>query len=425
MIEFESEATERAASPTIKIAVLGVGGAGGNTVNALLTSDLQGIDCIAVNTDAQALKNSCANTLQIGTKLTKGLGAGANPEIGKRAAEEDLPEIVEAIKGCDIVFLTGGLGGGTGSGALPVIARSLKDRDVLSVAVVTKPFAFEGKRRMQIAHEAEVLLRREVDTLVTIPNQKLLNCLDNEVSLVDAFAVVHEIMYQFVKSIADIIVKPGHINVDFADIKTIMKGMGQAVMGTGRAKGVDRAQNAARAAIESPLLDSVTIQGARSVLLNVAGSSNLGLGEISQAVSLITKEAHEEANIILGSVIDESMGDEVSVTVIATGFIPGAELHKQPTVGQPVVVQPAIEQPKQVTPAPIEVTAEPITFVEKAVVVDDEPVISRSAQKKIEPAHEEPAVQVATDTSMQDDLEIPAFLRKLTREKQIVQQNDD
>lgn len=320
MIEFEKDILPQVSLAKIK--VLGVGGAGGNTINRMLESKYEGIDFIVANTDAQTLKLSKApHSIQIGVKSTRGLGAGANPEIGRRAAEEDLIKILDIIGDADVVFLTGGLGGGTGSGALPVIARELRERKILSIAVVTKPFVFEGKRRMRIAQEALEALKREVDTLIVIPNQKLLDVTKQDVSLLNAFSMINDVINAFVRSISDVITKPGHINVDFADVKATMKDAGMAVMGTGRTSGPDRAILAAQHALYSPLLESVNINEARGVLLNITGSSNLGLHEVSSAASIIYEAVHEDANIILGSVIDESLGDEVSVTLVATDFL--------------------------------------------------------------------------------------------------------
>lgn len=307
--------------PVAKIKVIGVGGAGGNTVNSIIQSGYEGIDCIVANTDSQALEASHAHhKIQLGVKSTKGLGAGANPDIGKRAAEEDIDKVLEVIKDADIVFLTGGMGGGTGSGALPVIARALKEQGVLTIAVVTKPFAFEGKRRATIAQQALDALQKDVDTLIVIPNQKLMEAVDQKVSMLDAFAMINEVLSQSVKGISDIITKPGHINVDFADVKTIMQSRGIAVMGTARATGAQRAQEAALQAITSPLLESMCIEGAQGILLNITGGKDLALHEISEIASIMHDQAHPNAHIIIGAVIDESMNNELSVTLVATGF---------------------------------------------------------------------------------------------------------
>lgn len=308
-------------SKIVTIKVIGVGGAGGNTINSIISAGYEEIECIAINTDAQTLELSRAHRkIQIGVKSTKGFGAGANPEMGKRSAEEDLDKILEAIGNADIVFLTGGMGGGTGSGALPIIAYALQERNILTIAVVTKPFIFEGKKRQKIAQEAIAHLEGTVDTLIVIPNQKLLDVVDQKVSMVDAFSMINQILSQLVRSISDIITKPGHINVDFADVRTIMKNQGIAVMGTGRASGENRAHEAALRAISSPLLENMNITGAKGVLFNISGASSLSLHEISEAASTVYDQAHEDANIIIGSAIDENLQDEVIVTIIVTGF---------------------------------------------------------------------------------------------------------
>lgn len=333
------------------IKVIGVGGAGGNTVNHMLKQHYENIEFIVANTDAQALKTSNSPLkLQIGSHSTRGRGAGANPEVGKTAAEEDIDKIIDFLKGADIVFLTAGLGGGTGSGALPVIARAIRERGMLCIAAVTKPFEFEGKRRMSVANQALELLKKEVDTVVVIPNQKLLDIADHKISLVDAFGMINNVIHQFVKSIADIISYPGHINVDFADVCTIMRQRGLAVMGTGTASGIDRAQKAALQALSSPLLENASIQGAEAVLLNITGGS-LGLYEVQSAASLIY-DAAKDANIIMGSVIDESMGDEILVTIVATGIERGSRSPMpQPSYANPPLsLRPAhsIEQPPEI-----------------------------------------------------------------------------
>ena len=324
MIELVQETQEQKETTTscgVSIKVVGVGGAGGNTVNSIIDSGYKGVDFIVANTDAQALDLSKAtHKVQIGVKSTKGLGTGADPEIGRRAAEEDIDKIIEVVGDADIVFLAAGMGGGTGSGALPVIAHALREQGILSIAVVTKPFHFEGKRRMRVAQEAVERLTQEVDTLIMIPNQRLLDVVDEQVSMIEAFSMINDVLGQSVRGISDIITRAGHINVDFADVRTIMKDCGLAVMGTGRATGDERAKNAALEAIASPLLENMSVKGACGVLLNISGGPTLGLHEISQAASVVYDQAHEDANIILGSVIDESLGDEVVVTIIATGF---------------------------------------------------------------------------------------------------------
>jgi len=304
-----------------KIKVIGIGGAGNNTVNSMLKQEYDSnIEFIVANTDAQTLEASNAKTkVQLGIKLTKGLGSGANPEIGKRAAEEDLDKILEVVNDADIIFLAAGMGGGTGSGALPVIAQALREHNILTIAVVTKPFTFEGKRREKIAHESIKELQDHVDTLIVVPNQKLLDIIGEDIPMVEAFEMVNDILYQSIKGISYIITKSGHINVDFADLRVIMKGMGRAIMGTGRASGTNRAITATREAISSPLLENMDIYGAQGVLLNISGGPSLSLQEIHEAASVIYEQADEQANIILGSVIDPTMNDDVIVTVIATG----------------------------------------------------------------------------------------------------------
>ena len=321
MIDFEQESLYRQKS-MVSIKVIGVGGAGGNAVDSIIEAGCQGVGFVVANTDAQALEISKAQyKIQIGVKSTKGLGAGANPEVGKRAAEEDLDKIMDAISGADIVFIIGGMGGGTGSGGLPVIARALRDKGILVIAIVTRPFLFEGKRRAFVANAAIERLKQDVDTLIVIPNQKLLEVVDEHVSMIDAFAMINDgILSQSVRGLSDIITRPGHINVDFADIRTIMKDRGLAVMGTGKATGIGRAREAALRAISSPLLENMSVVGAHGVLFNITGGRDLGLHEINEAASVVYEQAHEDANIIIGSVIDESLQSEVIVTIIATDF---------------------------------------------------------------------------------------------------------
>lgn len=305
--------------------VMGVGGGGCNAVNSMLLSqDFPPHIFIVANTDAQALESSLADTqIQLGTKITKGLGAGSDPNIGRRAAEEDIEEIKAHIAGVDILFLAAGFGGGTGTGALPVIAKTAKEMGILTVAIVTKPFSFEGKRRSKHAEDALQNLQAIADTMIVVPNEKLLEIADPKISLLDAFDLSNGILRYAVKSIYDIIQKTGLVNVDFADVKTIMKGMGLAIMGTGRASGADRARLAALEAINSPLLENVDLITAKGILLNITGNTDLGLHEINEAAQVVYKMVHEESNIILGSVIDPNVGEQVMVTVIATGLQQG------------------------------------------------------------------------------------------------------
>lgn len=302
------------------IKVVGVGGGGNNAVDRMIASGLKGVEFISVNTDVQALARSTATTkIQIGQALTRGLGAGASPDIGQKAAEESQEKIAEALKGADMVFVTAGMGGGTGTGASPVIAQISKQANALTVGVVTKPFSFEGGKRASQADKGIASLRAQVDTLITIPNDRLLQVVDRRTPFVEAFRMADDVLRQGVQGISDLIAVPGLINLDFADVKTIMSDTGSALMGIGVARGEGRAAEAARAAIASPLLET-SIEGARGVLLNITGDANLGLFEVNEAAEIITQAADPEANIIFGAVIDEALEDEVHITVIATGF---------------------------------------------------------------------------------------------------------
>ncbi len=303
-----------------KIKVVGVGGAGNNAVNRMVEIGISGVEFIAVNTDRQALGVSKAGTkIQIGEKITRGLGAGSDPLIGEKSAEESREEIANALKGSDMVFVTSGMGGGTGTGAAPIVAQIAKELGILTVAVVTKPFSFEGKKRMQSAERGIASLREKVDTLIVIPNDRLLQSAERKTSMIEAFTMSDEVLRQGVQGISDLITGIGLVNLDFADVKTIMYDTGMAHMGIGRASGENRAEEAAKAAINSPLLES-SIEGARGVLLNITGGNDLGMFEVNTACELVQKSIDPDANIIFGVVIDEEMGDEISVTVIATGF---------------------------------------------------------------------------------------------------------
>ena len=303
-----------------RIKVIGVGGGGNNAVNRMIQANVEGVEFIAANTDVQALQTSHAPVkLQLGVKLTSGLGAGANPDVGRRAALEDSDKIIEALEGADMVFVTAGLGGGTGTGAAPVIASLASEMGALTVAVVTRPFAFEGKRRMMQAERGMQELLESVDTVIVIPNEKLL-AVAKDAGFFESFRVADDVLRQGVQGISDIITIPGVINRDFADVKTTMAGMGYAVMGTAQRSGQNRASEAAMAAMASPLLEAGAIDGARGILINITGSSSLKLSEVNEASSIIQNAAHEDANIIFGAVLDESMGDEIKITVIATGF---------------------------------------------------------------------------------------------------------
>lgn len=315
MLDFELDLDQFA-----NIKVIGVGGGGNNAVNRMIHAGLKGVEFVAVNTDAQALYLAQANhKIQIGTKLTKGLGSGGNPEIGQKAAEESRDEIIQALKGSDMVFVTAGMGGGTGTGAAPIVAEVAKELGALTVGVVTKPFTFEGRKRASQADAGIETLKAKVDTLITIPNDRLLQVIEKHTSIVEAFRIADDVLRQGVQGISDLIAVPGLINLDFADVKTIMKETGSALMGIGSASGDNRATEAARTAISSPLLET-SIEGARGVLLNITGGSSLGLFEVNEAAEIIAQAADPEANIIFGAVIDERMEEEVRVTVIATGF---------------------------------------------------------------------------------------------------------
>ena len=315
------ELSDKGLVSTATITVIGIGGAGGNAVNTMIYYNLRGVDFIAANTDAQALKASSSPVkIQLGAEATKGLGAGSDPDIGRQAALETRETLREHLEGSDMVFITAGLGGGTGTGGAPIVAEIAREIGALTVAVVTKPFQFEGKKRNGQAEAGIAELRKMVDTLIIVPNQRLLSLGGRDISLIDAFRKADDILYHAVKGISDLIMVPGLINLDFADVKTIMSQMGLALMGTGTAGGENRAVEAAQKAISSPLLEDNAIQGARGVLLNITGGPNMTLHEINEASSMIQAEAHEDANIIFGTVVDESMGDEIRITVIATGF---------------------------------------------------------------------------------------------------------
>ena len=347
LIEFETEKDYTAC-----IKVIGAGGGGTNAVNSMVRNNLRGVEFIVANTDIQSLEASdCLNRIQLGNELTRGLGAGSNPEIGQRAAEESEAEIREMLEGADMVFITAGMGGGTGTGAAPVISRIAKEVGALTVGVVTKPFAFEGKRRTIQAENGIKELKSAVDTLIVIPNQKLLGVVGRQTSFTGAFEFVDDILKKAVCSISDLIVVPGLINLDFADVKTIMSNMGKALMGSGTAAGENRAVEAAQNAISSPLLDEATVDGAQGILINITGGEDMTLFEVNEASLLIQKSAHEDAHIIFGAVIDPAMEGQMRVTVIATGFERNSQQLQQPEQ-KPVAkklseVPPVVEQ-KQV-----------------------------------------------------------------------------
>ena len=303
------------------IKVVGVGGGGGNAVEHMVQQNIDGVDFVCANTDAQALKNTSARTvLQLGTNITKGLGAGANPDLGRQAALEDRERIMEVIQGADMVFITAGMGGGTGTGGAPVVAQIAKDMGILTVAVITKPFPFEGKKRMQVAEDGIKQLTEYVDSLITIPNEKLLSVLGKSVSLLDAFKAANNVLLGAVQGIAELITRPGLINVDFADVKTVMSEMGMAMMGSGVAKGESRAQEAAESAVASPLLENIDLAGAKGILVNITAGMDMAIGEFEEVGNTIKAFASENATVVVGTVIDPEMSEDLRVTVVATGL---------------------------------------------------------------------------------------------------------
>lgn len=397
-----------------KIKVVGVGGSGGNGITRMIDAKIKGVEFVAINTDAQALHNSKAQEkIHIGKNLTKGLGAGMNPEIGRQAAEENRDEIQEVLKGADMVFVTCGLGGGTGSGAAPIVAETAKELGALTVGVVTKPFAFEGSQRRTIAEEALENLRDRVDTLITIPNDKLLSIIDRKTTLVNAFRIVDDVLRQGVQGISDLITKPGIVNVDFADVRAIMEDSGSALMGIGIAAGDNRATEAAKAAINSPLLE-LSIDGAKGVLFNISGSSDLTMLEINEAAGIITENIDPNAKVIFGAVTDDQIRKgEIQITVVATGF--DIARVKEPSVGlitnraTAPISRSRLVSPHTDTAAEVsreddfdEVINFPSRKIEQPVMIIDEkiqprPVTSRSESKEL---------------AEEEDLEIPAFIRR-------------
>ena len=402
-----------------KIKVMGIGGGGGNAVNRMIQARLRGIEFIAANTDLQALSRCQAPVkLQLGRSITRGLGAGSDPEIGRRSALEDTDRILEILEGSDMVFLTAGLGGGTGTGAVPIIASLAAEMGALTVAVVTKPFNFEGRRRMQFAEQGLEDLRSSVDTLIAIPNERLLNFVDRGTTLSEAFLTADDVLRQAVQGISDLSTIPGEVNADFADVRTIMSGMGMALMGTGIAKGENRALEAARAAVSSPLLEETSIQGARGVLINVTGGADLTLHEVAEAVQSIVDSVDPDANIISGLVLDDGMVDEVKVTVIATGS--KAEAAK---ASVPELVVSGFEE----TPKPLWRTEQRETRTEEDETTEQAPAASDSALKRPQEKEQEKVpfyrkvLAHAQDSdkggfgpnwSNVDDYDIPTVLRK-------------
>lgn len=410
-----------------KIKVLGVGGGGGNAINTMMESGLDGASFIAANTDLQALHANRAPTkIQLGCELTKGLGAGANPNVGRNAALEDQRALAEQLEGADMVFITAGMGGGTGTGGAPVIAKLAKEMGALTVGVVTKPFEFEGRMRTQQAEEGIHELRESVDTLITIPNEKLLGVVAHDVTMVDAFKQADTVLYQAVKGISDLITVHGLVNLDFADVRTVMNEMGMALMGTGTSSGEARSLDAATRAIASPLLEDVSISGATGILINITGGSDMTLYEISEASKIIQEEAHENANILFGAVIDESMKDEIRVTVIATGFnkpiqrVSRPSINAAPALGIRSVVQTYQPQTRSsVASVTLSDSAQPTNPTSGHYSV------GASRHAPTTPGHEIAGVSkdvkaelrdIAHDIGVleyqNDELDIPTFLRK-------------
>ncbi|MBN8206457.1 cell division protein FtsZ [Microbacterium esteraromaticum] len=371
------------------IKVVGVGGGGVNAVNRMIELGLRGVEFIAVNTDAQALLMSDADIkLDVGRELTRGLGAGADPEVGRRAAEDHAEEIEQALTGADMVFVTAGEGGGTGTGGAPVVARIAKSIGALTIGVVTKPFSFEGRRRQSQAEQGVAKLKEEVDTLIVVPNDRLLEISDRGISMIEAFATADQVLLAGVQGITDLITTPGLINLDFADVKSVMQGAGSALMGIGSARGADRAIKAAELAVESPLLEA-SIEGAHGVLLSIQGGSNLGIFEIHDAADLVKEAAHPEANIIFGTVIDDTLGDEVRVTVIAAGFDGGAPSPRL----EPMIVERS--------------TAAPVPDVE----VEQKQEVESEAPKPAAPAGPAAVAPSLEPAFSDDDIDIPEFLK--------------
>lgn len=391
-----------------KIKVVGIGGGGGASVNRMISDNIKGVEFIVVNTDVQALNQNLApRKIPIGKTLTRGLGAGMNPEIGSRAAEENQNEIREALSGADMVFITCGLGGGTGTGAIPEVAKLAKDIGALTVAVVTKPFTFEGAQRRRIAEDGFERLLQHVDAIITIPNDRVLQIIDKKTSLIDAFSVVDDVLRQGVQGIAELITVPGLINVDYADVKAIMESSGSALMGIGRATGENRAVEAAKQAIASPLLE-LSIDGARGILFTISGGSDLGMHEVAEAAKVITSSADEEARVIFGANIDEGMNEEVRITVVATGFDSRERRTKAPG---------AVEVQAQSTWTPatnsFSRTRDEELLLQRSKVNFQAPVIERSVTPKIETLKPRPVVTAPIQAQKEEDeIEIPAFIRK-------------
>jgi cell division protein FtsZ len=379
-----------------EIKVIGVGGGGGNALRHMMDSSVDGVEFICANTDSQALKDmGDATILQLGNGLTKGLGAGANPEVGRQAAMEDRDRIADVLQGADMVFITAGMGGGTGTGAAPIVADVAKELGILTVAVVTRPFIFEGRKRMAVAEEGLKDLKDKVDSLITVPNEKLLQVLGKTTSLLEAFKAANDVLLGAVQGIADLIIRPGMINVDFADVRTVMSEMGQAMMGTGESVGEERAREAAETAIHSPLLEDINLQGARGILVNITAGPDLSLGEFSDVGDTVEAFASDNATVVVGTVIDPEMGDKLRVTVVATGLGQPVE-RKQPTK---VIDNTPIAETANIRKSSGETDYDAL---EKPTVIRRGPTGSEAVARKLD---------ARTDPDM-DYLDIPAFLRR-------------
>ena len=398
LFEFDSLAEQKA-----KLKVIGIGGAGGNATNRMIQAGMQGVDFIAINTDAQDLENNAAeNKIQIGKNLTKGLGAGAQAEVGREAVQSDQEAIEAILEDADMAFVTAGMGGGTGTGAAPMIAKLSREMGILTVGIVTLPFNFEGPKRMNRALEGIAELRKACDTVIAIPNQKLMSIVETDTTVVEAFQLADSVLHQAAKGISDLINVHGLINLDFADVQTIMKKMGEAIMGTGVAQGEERSVLAAQQAISSPLLDDASISGAQGVLVNITGSADLTLLEVDAATNIIFEEAGKDANIIFGAVIDPSLGDEIRVTVIATGFNQGQYVSEK----EPAVEEVAAPIPQRPTQELLDQMNQPVF---KQQDDPEEPTVEAPQQETPKPSFKfddtNPAIYG-------EDLDVPAFIRR-------------
>ena len=377
-----------------KIKVIGIGGSGSSAVNRMIDSKIRGVEFIAINTDVQALHyNQASKKLHIGKTITRGLGAGMNPEVGKKAAEENQNEIRDALKGSDMVFITCGMGGGTGTGAAPIVANLAKDLGALTLAVVTKPFSFEGSQRRKIAEKGIVELKDKVDTIITIPNDRILQIIDKKTSLLEAFSIVDDVLRQGVQGISELITMPGLINVDFADVKSVMSNSGSALMGIGSASGENKAVEAAKQAIASPLLE-VSIDGAKGILFTITGGTSLGMSEVNEAAKIITSSADEEARIIFGTAIDEKLKDEIRITVVASGFDENSSNQSNENLIQP--------------------SYSPSKFLKQEEEIQTDKIKKSKKSSSLKAAQREPVKkdEKEDESSEGSDLDVPAFIRK-------------